>query len=209
MLSPPDKRKAPLLKTFWRRLCISGVTRGLTKGGKFTWRDSTNQYSEKSWEAIVNPDMDVYPKKSEIDRNILKNAKQTTYWKPKDYRTILKYKQTGDPAFTFILPWGWFVPLTPRQLRHWKFSLPGAQMHSLQTSDAFTSNLRCIHFKPQIAETYLVTQRLFAKKLQKVRSSATSIPRNHCFDRSVAHIPIINNCRRMTQRNTKIIKTFQ
>jgi len=126
---------------------------------------------------------------------------------------------------------GALVDLAP-QIETWKFSLPGDMeiffarsadaftsnlrcihfkppMHSLQTSDAFTSNLRCIHFKPPIAETYLVTQRLFAKKLQKVRSSATSIPRNHCFDWSVAYIPIINNCRRMTQRNTKIIKTFQ
>jgi len=44
---------------------ISGVTKGLSQGGKLRWKGptghctgSTSQHSEKTWETIVNPDVD-------------------------------------------------------------------------------------------------------------------------------------------------------
>ena len=67
-------------------LCFfsSGVTRGLSHGGRLSWSGSTKQHSEKGWEMIVNADVDAFTK-SVNHRKILRKT-----WKNKN---LLKTKK--------------------------------------------------------------------------------------------------------------------
>jgi len=66
-------------------LSASGVTKLWVRGWKLCWRRPTGQQSEKSWEMIVNTDVDVYTKTRNHRVWKYENAnKTTTYWTPKD-----------------------------------------------------------------------------------------------------------------------------
>jgi len=97
-------------------LVLSGVTSGLSQGGKLSKRGPLATL--RSWEMMVNPDVDVYSLlKPEIADKHSEKWKKTTYWKRKEYQ-LPKYKRSGGPVFIFSLPGGAVRAPAPRKLRH-------------------------------------------------------------------------------------------
>ena len=88
---------------------ISGVTRALSQGGKFSWKGPTghctgptSQHSENIWEVMVNLGVDSYAKTLNHLKIIGLTRKTTTYWKPNEYEN--RNIEGGGPVFTFRLP---------------------------------------------------------------------------------------------------------
>ena len=64
----------------------SGVTRGLSQGGKLGWKAPTSQPSEKTCKMMANPaDGGGHAKTLNRWKLLRKTQKTTTYWKPKEY----------------------------------------------------------------------------------------------------------------------------
>ena len=97
---------------------ISAVTRGLSQGGNLAKTDPLASTQKKTWETMVNLDVDGYTKTLNHRKIFRKMQKTNNLLKTK---TILKpnYKLSGSSVFTFSLPGGEIRPSALCQLRHW------------------------------------------------------------------------------------------
>ena len=134
---PRDPAHLPAVRSFWDWSNFNGVlfyqqmhsavasstssggTRGLSQGLKIRCRGLTNQHSEKSWEMIVNPEMDCCTKTLDYRKKTQKNAKKqesTENQKNTKYRNIT---QVGARFLHLTCQGDGSAALPSRQLRHW------------------------------------------------------------------------------------------